>query len=192
MEITAGRPRNELIDKKILEAAVSILTEKGYSGLKMDLVATRAKISKRTLYLRYKSVAQLVIDLLHELATTTVEIPDTGELKSDLVEVLSHIEMLFKKTLFGVIMPILVSASVDNPDLAKLGREYLKSRRKLMEPIVIRAIERGELPDSTDPNMFIELCVAPVYYRNLISAEPVDEAYIMKVIDFIKLKDAEL
>ena len=43
------------------------------------------------------------------------------------------------------------------------------------EPVVARAVARGELPADTDPPEVIKTLIAPIYLRLLITAEPIDE-----------------
>lgn len=178
MPNSVGRPRDKSIDDDILKAVADILTEKGYMGLKMDTVAARANVSKHTLYLRYKSPAELTVALLKQLAGVTVRVPDTGKLADDLLMILVEVRHLFCDTPFGAVIPALVGASTSNPELVTYARKYLEDRRKQMEPVVEYAIARGELPESVQPKVFIELCIAPIYYRHLISGEPLSDEFI--------------
>ncbi|GAA4055021.1 hypothetical protein GCM10023063_49420 [Arthrobacter methylotrophus] len=45
-----GRKRDHTRDNDILEAALDVLAETGYDGMTIDMVATRAKAGKATLY----------------------------------------------------------------------------------------------------------------------------------------------
>lgn len=48
-----GRPRDPLLESRALRAALEIFSEKGWTGLTLDEVATRAKVGKSSLYLRW-------------------------------------------------------------------------------------------------------------------------------------------
>lgn len=182
MSNPVGRPRDESKDRYIFDAVLEILEEKGYSGLKMDTVATRAGISKNTLYIRYSSPIELTIGLLRHYAAGAPLAPDTGSLESDLRAMLYGLRKLFESTPIGTIIPTLVGASMGNAELVTEARAYIETRRRSMEPIIERAIERGELPKTTNPKEAIELCVAPLYYRHLISGEPIDDEFIKNII----------
>jgi hypothetical protein len=41
---------------------------------------------------------------------------------------------------------------------------------------VTQAVERGELPEGTDPDEVIRAVSAPLYYRLLTSSDPLDQA----------------
>src|SRR3954470_22028186 len=85
VETTLSRPRIEGDrEVEILDAAIEVLADVGYDRLTMDAVAQRAKASKATLYRRWTSKAKLVVEALAQQKNTP-EIPDTGDLRSDLV-----------------------------------------------------------------------------------------------------------
>lgn len=48
-----GRPRDPQLEHRALRAALEIFSEKGWTGLTLDEVATRAKVGKSSLYLRW-------------------------------------------------------------------------------------------------------------------------------------------
>lgn len=183
MPNTAGRPRDHSIDTHILEATAEILGKRGYSGLTMDAVAMRAGISKHTLYRRYKSPAELTVGLLQHLANTTVKIPDTGSLEQDLTLILRGVRQLFQETPFGVVIPALVGASTDNPELANQARLLLRERRNLMMPVIERAFDRGELAlPLIESRQLLEYALAPLYYRHIISGEPLTDEFITATV----------
>lgn len=182
---TAGRPRDNSIDSHILDATVTILSQKGYSGLTMDAVATAAKISKHTLYRRYKSPAALTVGLLQHLAHTTIKIPDTGSFEQDLTLMLQDVRQLFQETPFGAVIPALIGASTGNSELASQARSLLKMRRSLMTPVVERAIERGEISKSTQPSHLLEYALSPLYYRHIISGEQLSDQFIVATVKLV-------
>lgn len=48
-----GRPRDPRLESRALRAALEVFSEKGWTGLTLDEVATRAKVGKSSLYLRW-------------------------------------------------------------------------------------------------------------------------------------------
>ena len=57
-----GRRRDHSRDPEILDAALEVLSEYGYDGMTIEMVANRAKAGKATLYRRGPSKAGLVVD----------------------------------------------------------------------------------------------------------------------------------
>src|SRR3954462_14908931 len=85
-----GRPRSERADRSILEATLELMSEQGYTRMSMDAVAARAGVTKPTVYLRYKSKADLATAAL--AAATPEELPaETGDLRADLIAHMRHV-----------------------------------------------------------------------------------------------------
>jgi AcrR family transcriptional regulator len=83
-----GRKRDHTRDPEILDAALDVLSETGYDGMTIDMVAARAKAGKATLYRRWPSKAELVLDAVVCMKSRDIDLaalPDTGTLRGDLV-----------------------------------------------------------------------------------------------------------
>jgi tetracycline repressor-like protein len=49
--------------------------------------------------------------------------------------------------------------------------------------MVTRAVERGELPDTVEPRLVIEMLVSPVHFRIVLTREPVDAGMPALLVD---------
>ena len=78
-----GRPRSAIADQSIREAAVDLFAERGFEGFSVEDVADRAGVSKATVYRRYPSKVDLVVEAGSCLATDEIRFPDTGNLRDD-------------------------------------------------------------------------------------------------------------
>ncbi len=85
-EAKVGRPRNAQVHQAILEATRDLLAVTSYAELSMENIATRAKVQKKTLYLRWPSKAPLVAEAVLDAYTQTrsYQVPDTGDVRADL------------------------------------------------------------------------------------------------------------
>ena len=85
------RRRGEALETALLDAAWAELAERGYDELTIDAVATRAGTSRAVLYRRWPGKPELVLAaLVHQVENRTVEAPDTGSLRGDVVALLSE------------------------------------------------------------------------------------------------------
>ena len=57
-----GRKRDPSRDAALLDATLEVLAEVGAEGLTMDLVAARAGAGKATIYRRWTSKTELILD----------------------------------------------------------------------------------------------------------------------------------
>ena len=82
------RRRGADLEQAILRAALDELAETGYAGLTMDRVAKRAGTNKNAIYRRWPNRAALGLAAYRELVVADQELPDTGELRGDVLELL--------------------------------------------------------------------------------------------------------
>lgn len=181
-----GRKRDHTRDPEILDAALEVLAETGYDGMTIDMVAARAKAGKATLYRRWPSKAELVIDAVACMKKTHVEsmdLPDTGTLRGDLVAMIKphSIEDSEKKL---HIMAGLTSMLSRSPELADAAHAAIVDpRAKLNRILMQRAIDRGEIPATVDIETLSLISPSMAAYRTLILRKPIDRAFLISLID---------
>ena len=64
MEHRPGRPRRVEVEGAVLAATVRLVAERGYAGTTLDQIARAAGVAKTTVYRRWPSKADLVLDAL--------------------------------------------------------------------------------------------------------------------------------
>lgn len=179
---TRGRPRDASRDDALRQAAIAVMAEVGYRALTMDAVAARARAGKATIYRRWDSKLDLVIDSCNQLVAEHITEPDTGSLRGDLREFL----MAFGKFLSGPsgkAAQALVGELPHEPELADAFRAtFLLSQRGTLKRILERAQTRGEVADDAPKGMLIELSGAALTYRLMITGDPLDETFVDKFL----------
>lgn len=185
-----GRKRDHTRDPEILEAALEILAETGYEGMTIDMVAARAKAGKATLYRRWASKGELVIDAVACMKKVDLEaspIPDTGTLRGDLVAMIKphSIEDGEKKL---QIMAGLMSMLSRDPGLADAANAAIVEPRAAINRLFMkRAIDRGEIPADCDVETLSLISPSMAAYRVLILRQPVDRPFLLALIDGVLL-----
>ncbi len=168
--------RGPRVRTAVLAAALAELAEVGYSALTIDSVARRAGVHKTTVYRRWQDRDQLLLDAVIDQIAVDVPIPDTHAIETDLRE---HARSLIRWLTSPAGRAVLAAAFSDlarTPQLAGLKRRFFADRFRRIEPVVTRAIERGELPPGTEPAQLVKAVIAPIYLRLLVTADPLDEA----------------
>ncbi|GAA2397606.1 TetR/AcrR family transcriptional regulator [Nonomuraea africana] len=168
--------RGEKVRAAVQAATLAELVEKGYAALTVEGVALRAGVHKTTLYRRWKDRESLVADALADLSAMDVPIPDTGSVESDLGELARSLVRMMTGPTGRALLAAMFSGAADVPGIAEARRQVFDDRFRRAEPVVTRAVERGELPEGTDPPELLEALAAPVYFRLLVTGEPVDES----------------
>ena len=71
----AGRPRDAQVAAAILDAALDLIIEFGYNRTSMEAVAARARVAKTTVYRRWPTKDDLMVDALARIKGDIVEPP---------------------------------------------------------------------------------------------------------------------
>jgi AcrR family transcriptional regulator len=185
-----GRKRDLTRDPEILDATLDVLAETGYDGMTIDMVAARAKAGKATVYRRWSSKGELVIDAVACMKTADIDfeaLPDTGTLRGDLVAMIKphSIEDGAKRL---QVMAGLVSMLSRHPELTDSVRESVTEPRVRVNRIFLqRAIDRGEIPADVNIDLLSQVGGAMATHRTLILRKPVDRAFVISIIDGVIL-----
>ncbi len=177
-----GRPRRADADEAILAATLEQLTDAGVAGLSMALVAERAGVGKATIYRRWPSKEALVLDALRT-ATAPIPVPDQGNLRDDLTAYTGELVDRFRAGRGSDVLPHIVAASCHDDELRASLDDYTRSRQATLRLLFARGIERGELPADTDVDLAVEAILGPIFYRHLLSGEPVDRTLARRLVD---------
>ena len=140
----ATRRRGAALETALLDAAWSELQSVGYTKLTMERVADRAQTSRAVIYRRWSSRHELVIAaMLHQQATGTRRIPDTGSLREDVLTIMRRaarrISDIGPATVVGLLGDLMTDDASDTivDQLARGGGE-------VMRQALTRAAARGE------------------------------------------------
>lgn len=184
VERRPGRPRDAAADAAILDAAVGVLAEQGSAGFTVDAVAARAGCGKATIYRRWPSRSALLLDTAHQMGLDPTPV-DTGSLRGDLVSLLTELARKMRETEAGRILPSVVAEAALNPGMREVLSAWIHDRRLRPREIVVRAIERGELPADTEVDLLIDLTGGTVIYRELIAGERTEKADVERLVDAV-------
>jgi AcrR family transcriptional regulator len=178
------RRRGAALENALLDAAWEELAEKGYSGFTIESVAERASTSRAVLYRRWPTKPELVQAAVgHAGLKERVEVPDTGSLRDDMVELLRRAN--HSRARIGIIMalqlPSFYAETGTGP--SDLRSAFVSGRGAAVETLVSRAVERGEV----DPARLTPRVVGVPFdlYRQelLMTLKPVPDEVIESIVD---------
>jgi AcrR family transcriptional regulator len=182
-----GRPRSAEAETAILDAATELLLTEGLAEVSMDEVAEHAGVSKATIYRWWPTKESLALDaLFHEWDTSSASAPDTGSLRGDLLALVRPWIRRIRKRPYGrVIAALITEAQTDPAFAAQYLARFLEPRREQAQPIIVRAIERGELPADTDVALALDMIYGPLYHRLLNGHAPLSERFVRRLVDTV-------
>jgi AcrR family transcriptional regulator len=163
-------------ERAMLAATLDLLAERGVHGFRTDDVATRAGVGKGAIYRRHASKEELIRAAVASLVDGGIAIPDTGSTREDVLTLMREAVVLYGTPDRPRLMPNLVAAMAEMPELAQTVREgFLARRRAALSEVLLRGIERGDLRPDTDVELALDLLGGPLFYRLLITGGPIDD-----------------
>jgi AcrR family transcriptional regulator len=182
-----GRPRDPSRDGVIRAAILHLLAQVGYGALTMDAVASEAGVGKATIYRRWRTKQDLVVDTISDLNRDVATPADTGSLEGDLRQMLrSMVTVITGPT--GAATLSLLSTIPHQPALAEAFRNGpLAVWRESFDAIWERAEQRGEVPPGISTSVLSETTSALLVQRWLLTGRPVDDAFADEVLETVVL-----
>ena len=180
-----GRPRSPEADEAILCATIELFAETGYEGLTVEAIATRAGVSKATVYRRYRGKVDLVIAACRAYADVGRRAADTGSWRGDLLELVDVLVATLTTTPLGRVMPRMVADSARVPELAVELQHIVRETRVRHRVVLERAVASGELRADADPELVSDALVGPVFYRLLVSRAPLDDEFTQSLVESV-------
>ena len=142
---TRGRPRDPQVQKRIMRAALEEYARSGWSGFSMYGVARAANVGKSSLYLRWRTKEQLLIDSLESQAAQLTTEVDTGSLRDDIVAVATELLLYFLDPVGWTSLRLSLDAKAAAPHLKEFDDRITRPIAATATAVFDRAIERGEI-----------------------------------------------
>ncbi|PPG43249.1 TetR/AcrR family transcriptional regulator [Pseudoclavibacter sp. RFBA6] len=188
-----GRKRDHTRDTDILEAALDVLAETGYDGMTIDMVATRAKAGKATLYRRWVSKSDLVLDAVACMKSKDLDLdalPDTGTLRGDLIALVRPPNIRDAERKLNVMTGV-VSMIARDPEMAAAAQAAIVAPRAAANRVIFeRAITRGEIAADVNLDTLSMIAPAMAAFRTLILRQSPDRDFLIGIIDDVVLPAA--
>ncbi|CDR13346.1 TetR/AcrR family transcriptional regulator [Streptomyces iranensis] len=185
-----GRKRDHTRDAEILEAALDVLAETGYEAMTIDMVATRAKAGKATIYRRWDTKGHLVLDAVASLKDTALSpgrLPDTGSLRGDMIAMINP-RWLGESEQRIKILSGLMSLLYRAPELAAaVDAAIVEPSAAAYRQLMARAVERGEIPASTDIDTLALIIPSMSAYRVMFMRGCADRTFHETLVDEVIL-----
>ncbi|GIH14805.1 TetR/AcrR family transcriptional regulator [Rugosimonospora africana] len=168
-----GRPRSDRAHQAVVDAAGDVLMERGMAGFTMEAVATRARVSKATLYKWWPSRSAVAIDGFFARVRESVSVPETASTEQALLFQVDALRELFAHTACGPLMRSLAGQAQSDPDIGDALRErWLGPRRAVSERILRDGIAAGAIRADIDVAVTLDQLFGPLYYRLFFGHEP--------------------
>jgi AcrR family transcriptional regulator len=175
--------RSARVRAAVLRATLDTLLADGADDLSIRDVAQRAGVHETSIYRRWGTRANLILDAVLSEIQAAVPVPDTGSLRGDLLALLAAIAA-FITTPVGELL-LRLALRNDMPEDQDARERFWTERFLTGQTVLQRAQSRGELRPGLDYRLTIQTLIGALYVRLLLTREPVDGPLAEQVVDLI-------
>lgn len=162
--------RRDQSDKKILEAAVTIIRTRGFRAVTIEAVASLSGVAKTTIYRRYRDRFELleaVSEFVDEQSGT--ELRDPPLTREGLVMMLEHVRNVFENQVgLRLVADLLTS---DDEFMETWRARVVNPRLEATRSYFTRGIDAGILNPDVDYQVIIEMIVGAMVMAEAIRGD---------------------
>lgn len=182
--VNAKQVRGDRLVANVLEATIAELSRSGFENISVESVAERARVNKTTIYRRWPTPEKLVRAALLRVASEGIVVPDTGSLRADLSKLIDMLRIVLASPHTHALIRMHLGGTMHG-ELAALSLTIQRQKDEQMKTILIRAVERGELPPGTDVDLLYDTLVGAFFNLAVFRREPASQARMEQAVDLI-------
>jgi AcrR family transcriptional regulator len=175
--------RGEHVRRTVLTAAFEELAENGFDGATVAGVAQRSGVHETTVYRRWITRENLFVAALLDRSADAIPAPDTGTTRGDLLAIVRGV-IAYVSSPTGTAVLRAATLTVDDA-YTRARQDFWARRLDALTPVVMRGIERGDLRAQRDPRLLLEMLIAPLHARLLITGERIDDDLAERLVDLM-------
>jgi AcrR family transcriptional regulator len=177
------RRRGESLERAIFDAVLDQLQAVGYVGLTMERVAAAAHTGKAALYRRWPRKEDLVVEALERSLPWPCDLPDHGNVRDDLLDLLRSLAAMLNSPAGGAIQCLMPEVDRDEAFARLLHERVKEPRKRMFLNLLARGAARGQVRPEAVSQLVADVGPALVMQRFLADGAPVPDAYVLSVVD---------
>ena len=162
------RTRSESAHKKVIDAALEMVAERGIDAASMDAIAAQSGVSKATIYKHWQNKEALLLEMMATLAGIADRPKfDTGHIRADIVAVLAH-RPKENPAMRERILPHFAAYAATHPEFGTAWRNIsMEPPRRELKHLILKGIQEGELSGDLDMDLCLAVLLGPVLYWHI-------------------------
>jgi AcrR family transcriptional regulator len=181
----ASRRRGDTLHAAIYEATLAELVEVGYAELTMQRIASRARASKGSLYRRWSSRAELVVDAVRQRAPVVLEVPETGSVRGDVLGFLRGVADVLNGPAGEAVRGLMIEAMGDPELRAVIRARFIEPATECMLEALRRGVVRGEVRPAALTPLVAGAPIAVLREQFLLGGVSLQDSLLVEVVDTI-------
>jgi AcrR family transcriptional regulator len=181
--LVSTRRRGQDLETAILDATLDLVSEGGIGGLTMEGVAAAAHTGKASVYRRWPSKEDLLVDAMAHAMPPLEDAPDTGSVREDLLALLRIMLDTINSRSGCAIQAFMFDNSVDRSLIALVKKRVMEPRQQMFIDALARGRDRGEVrAEAVDPRT-AEVGPALIVHQYLMHGPPVPDDFVVALVD---------
>ena len=188
----SGPVRSEAARQAILQATAELLAERGYDHLTMEGIAAKADVGKQTIYRWWPSKGAVISECLLEgmLLPDRLLLPDTGDIRRDLLTWLDAVFSLLESPEGEAILRALIAAAAEHAEVGRRLRDSLSGSESISGRLERAIGTVPNLPEGAPVDEVAEALIGALLLRAL-SRSPVEPSDAERLLDAILGQSAD-
>ena len=159
--------RGEALRRAVLDAAIDEIVAGGADAATVLNISRRAGVHETSVYRRWQTRENLILEALLERSGLDIPAPDTGSLRGDLCELAGNLFRYLSEPAGWATLRITIDTAGASEALGAFSTAVIDVQVEHVDQIVRRAIDRGEAPAGTDANALAECLYGAVTMQPL-------------------------
>ncbi|KXO96170.1 TetR/AcrR family transcriptional regulator [Tsukamurella pseudospumae] len=174
--------RSARVRRQVLDATRELLIECDLESVTIPEVAARAGVHYSSIYRNWTDRGVLLRDALLDLVAGVAPVPDTGDLEADLLELTDGVLDLYQTPVGRILLSTTRSAE---EALVDFRSAYWDLRLEALSAIIDRAVDRGEVPPTSDRRLIFEMILGPILSRQLLLGSELTDLSSRTIVDLV-------
>ena len=98
---------------------------------------------------------------------------------------LTSLAHLLRSAKWTSVLPSVIDAAERDPDIAAVYSRLQEGYSAPLQSIIQRAMQKGELPKTSDADMLVAALTGPLFYRRWFSREPLTTAFAKQIVRLV-------
>lgn len=179
----ATRRRGDALLDAISTAVLEELATYGYHALSIERVAERAHTGKASIYRRWPTRLELVLDCLDRTMPPADDPPDTGNTRDDLLEVLRRVAATMNSRVGDATRACITHAGADDELGIAVRERLLPPRKAMVVDILRRGADRGEVRADAVTERVAETGPMLLHGEVLQRGTPIPDDAVVAIVD---------
>jgi AcrR family transcriptional regulator len=182
-DVVSTRRRGLDLETAILDATLDILAEGGMAALTMEGVAAAAHTGKASVYRRWPSKEDLLVDAMDHALPPIAVPPNTGSVRDDLLAMLRIMLEAVNSRSGCALQAFMFDNSVDKALIQVVKARVMEPRQQMLIDALARGRDRGEVRPNAVELRTAEVGPALIVHQFLMHGPPVQDAFVVDLVD---------